>query len=107
MKTRIKKIEYSNGDVKYIAQIKKFGYEIGGFSHQIITLDWWFYLIPIIGQIAFFGVILTFFWQSYDIEFESLDSAKIKIDGFLQQYDALIQKKHKITKVKTSYIDYP
>lgn len=106
MKTRIKKIEYSDGRVEYIPQIKKFRYEVG-FDQSLVKMQWWIFLIPIIGTISFLiDLPETLFWQNYNTIYNNEESAREVLDNALEEYEALIKSKIKVTK-KVNYIKHP
>ena len=104
MKTRIKKIEYSDGRVEYIPQIKKFGYEISPHEQRIRKEEWWLLIIPIFNLFICAGLIDQLFWQSYNKVCDEHSAFEI-LDETLEEYNTLSKKKVKVTK-KIEYIKH-
>lgn len=117
MKTRIKKIEYSDGRVEYIPQIKKFGYSI--YSNKDIRLFGWWWLMglfPLANILCFIYLIHivldSLFWQDcdderyYEVTEFTEETARERLDNVLEKYRIKMSGEDKITK-KVQYIKHP
>ena len=107
VETRIKVV--TEGDsVKYIPQIK-------GYNQN--RIEWWFYFMPLFGQIVLvidlYGYIISFFWREIeeyynwfdpDLSSPTIGNAKRKFDWFWEEYNKPKPIKH---KKQVSHIKYP
>lgn len=106
VETRIKVVT-KGADVKYIPQIK-------GYNQSLI--EWWIYLLPLLGQAillaSIWDFIRSFFWEDFqmygnyeiDLKQGSEEYAKYVIDEFYIEYNEPKPIKH---KKQIIYIKYP
>lgn len=111
MKTEIKKIEYADGNCKYIAKWKRTFTEFLKYDKIFHAQSFGIIIIAVILLIIFFPITIAHIFDYNQQEFDSLEEAKEHLDiqiGYLKELEyAKISKKLSRKVVKTSKIKHP
>lgn len=111
MKTEIKKIEYADGNCKYIAKWKRTFTEFLKYDKIFHAQNVGTIIIAVILLIIFFPLTIAHIFDYNQQEFDSLEKAKEHLDieiGYLKELEQG-RMKNKLSRkvVKTSKIKHP